>query len=249
MKIITLNAWDGRGGTTALLNFFKNWQDVDIFCLQEIFNGGENDVDEVKSNVPEKEYRLFTLITEALPTHQGFFRPSLKDFYGLAMFVKKNITIVEEGVYFVHQYQGYVPDDDIRCHARNIQYIKTEINGKQTAVMNFHGLWNGNGKTDTEDRIQQSTNILHITKNISENFVLCGDFNLLPDTKSIKMLEAVGLRNLIKEYGITSTRTSYYMKPDRYADYVFVTAGLEVTDFKALPEEVSDHAPLYTEVT
>ncbi|CAF1377857.1 unnamed protein product [Didymodactylos carnosus] len=165
------------------------------------------------------------------------------------MFVKKNITIVEEGIYFVHQYQGYVPDDDIRCHARNIQYIKTENNGKQTAVMNFHGLWNGNGKTDTEDRIQQSTNILHITKNISENFVLSGDFNLLPDTKSIKMLEDVGLRNLIKEYGITSTRTSYYMKPDRYADYVFVTAGLEVTDFKALPEEVSDHAPLYTEVT
>jgi len=77
--------------------------------------------------------------------------------------------------------------------------------------------------------------------------VLCGDFNLLPDTESLKRLEGIGLRNLIKEYGITSTRTSFYDKPAKFADYALVSEGIEVKDFKILPDEVSDHSPMYLE--
>ena len=77
---------------------------------------------------------------------------------------------------------------------------------------------------------------------------MCGDFNLLPDTESIKILESSGLRSLIKEYNITSTRTSFYTKPAKYADYILVTPGIEVKDFKVLTDEVSDHSPLFLEI-
>ncbi len=63
----------------------------------------------------------------------------------------------------------------------------------------------------------------------------------------MKKLEDFGLRNLIKEYGITSTRTSFYTKPEKFADYMLVSPGVEVKDFKVLPDEVSDHSPLYLE--
>ena len=59
------------------------------------------------------------------------------------------------------------------------------------------------------------------------------------------MIEATGMRNLIKEYNITSTRTSFYKKPVRFADFVFVSKDIKVNDFKVLPDEVSDHAPLF----
>ena len=72
-----------------------------------------------------------------------------------------------------------------------------------------------------------------------------GDFNLLPETQSIKKLESIGLRNLIKEYGVTSTRTAHYTKLEKYADYMFVSRDIEVADFKVLPDAVSDHSPLY----
>jgi endonuclease/exonuclease/phosphatase family metal-dependent hydrolase len=62
------------------------------------------------------------------------------------------------------------------------------------------------------------------------------------------MIEQTGLINLIKKYNITSTRTSIYTKPDKYADYVLVSPNIEVIDFKVLPDEVSDHAPLYLEI-
>jgi endonuclease/exonuclease/phosphatase family metal-dependent hydrolase len=56
--------------------------------------------------------------------------------------------------------------------------------------------------------------------------------------------EKLGCIDLIKKYGITSTRTSLYLKPIKFADYVFVSKGIDVIDFKVLPDEVSDHAPL-----
>ncbi len=78
--------------------------------------------------------------------------------------------------------------------------------------------------------------------------MLCGDFNLLPDSESLLMVERIGLRNLIREYGITSTRTSLYPKDGRYADYAFISEGIQLKSFKVLPDEVSDHAPLLIEI-
>lgn len=77
--------------------------------------------------------------------------------------------------------------------------------------------------------------------------ILCGDFNLNPDTESLSIIEK-GMKNLIKDYSITSTRTSLYEKPGKFADYCFISPDIEVKDFKVLPEEVSDHAALYLEI-
>ena len=183
-------------------------------------------------------------ISEVLPNHVAFFRPHHGDNYGLLMLVNKNLAIMEEGEVFVYKEKGYVAKGDAGNHARNIQYVTVESMTGPIIVINFHGLWNGKGKTDTEDRIQQSKNILEFISKLNGEHILCGDFNLLPHTESIKLFEKEGLRNLIKEYEISSTRTSFYTKPEKYADYIFVTKGLHVKDFKVLPDEVSDHAPL-----
>ena len=73
-------------------------------------------------------------------------------------------------------------------------------------------------------------------------------YNLLPGTESVHMLEESGMRNLIREYGVTSTRSSFYTKPEKFADYAFVSSGVSVTDFKVLPDAVSDHLALEAEI-
>jgi endonuclease/exonuclease/phosphatase family metal-dependent hydrolase len=106
-----------------------------------------------------------------------------------------------------------------------------------------HGLWNGKGKTDSVERIAQSQRIKQFLDTINNPKILCGDFNLRPDTESVKIIES-GMRNLIKEYDIKSTRTSFYQKEEKYADYIFASADIIVNSFEVLNEEVSDHAPL-----
>lgn len=177
--------------------------------------------------------------------------PHLEDYWGLAVFFKKDLLVLDHGEIFVHKQKGYDLEQEKKGRtAKNLQYLTLQVEDYQKlTIVNFHGLWNGQGKGDSEDRLAQSENIVSFLKTLNHSFILGGDFNLNPDTRSLKMFEDCGLRNLIKEYGITSTRTSFYAKENRYADYVFVSKGVNVLDFQVLPDEVSDHAPLCVKVS
>lgn len=256
MKIISLNTWGGRAGKDGILKFFKKHKgDIDIFCLQEIWAAPYEHLKEeamggVKANHDEIMIYGKQEISEIMHEYDVYFRPHHLENYGLMMLVRKDLYVIEEGEIFVHKFKGYLPEGDVGHHARNIQYVTIEKeNGERVSVLNFHGLWNGKGKTDSEDRLLQSQNILTFTSSLSNPFTLLGDFNLEPTTQSIAMLEQAGLENLIKKYGITSTRTSHYKKEGKYADYAFVSKGVEVKNFQVLSDEVSDHSPLYLEIT
>ncbi|TSC69917.1 MAG: endonuclease/exonuclease/phosphatase [Parcubacteria group bacterium Gr01-1014_49] len=254
MRVISLNTWGGRAGREKLLAFFKTHAGTtDVFCLQEMWSHAYEGLEDRMAGGVILDYSKMMVngvaeVSEALPNFTPFFRPHVADHYGLLMFVREEHIIIDEGETFVFKQKGYVSEDDAGNHARNIQYATIMKEKRPFTIINFHGLWNGKGKTDTEDRILQSKNILAFLKKIKGECVLCGDFNLLPDTESIKLFEGEGLRNLIKEYGITSTRTSFYTKPEKHADYIFVTGGIDVRDFKVLPDEVSDHSPLLVDL-
>lgn len=242
MKLISLNVWGGAVNK-PLLEFLGNNQDIDFFLFQEMHHNATEKTNWDNRGNPN----LFEDIKKVLPEHNGYFAPAQDDEYGLAGFVKKEIKILENGDIFIHRHKDAMNDMDGTNLGRNLQYFKIDA-PKPYALLNFHGLWTGQGKKDTEDRIKQSKRIVEFTQSISGDFILAGDFNLLPDTESIRILESMGVRNLITDYGITNTRTSYYTKTaDKFADYVFTTSGLVVKDFKVLPDEVSDHAAMYLE--
>jgi len=254
MKLVTLNTWGGRAGKDLLLSFFRSHKDdVDIFCLQEVFAAQYDGFDKQLTANQKLDVSMFMNqgmqdIRDTLgDEYATLYHPHFHDLFGLMMVSKQKYPILENGDIFVHKHKGYVSENDIANHARNIQHAKMDINGKLVTVINFHGLWNGKGKTDSEERIQQSKNIVSFLKGVKGEIILVGDFNLRPDTESLALLEATGLRNMITEYGITSTRTSYYKKEETFADYVLVTDGIDVTDFKVLPDEVSDHSALLLE--
>jgi endonuclease/exonuclease/phosphatase family metal-dependent hydrolase len=250
MKLICLNTWGGFAGKQKLLDFFKKYSAVDIFCLQEIskrkrpelngkiVGGRLFEVDKIFGNAIQE-------ISMKLKNHNYLFHPNQEENYGIASFIKKNHEIKNQGDLFVYREKGFICEKDPGNHARNIQHFRIEHEGKQITIINFHGLWNGKGKTDTEDRIKQSKNIVNFLKTIEGEIILAGDFNLRPDTESIKIIEEFGLKNLIKEHNITSTRTSYYEKEEKFADYIFVSKGINVKEFYVMKEEVSDHSALF----
>ena len=243
MKIINLNIWGGRVGEN-LIKFFEKNKDVDIFLLQEVFHNATDIT--AWDEIDRKE--IFKEIGDLLSNHRGYFAPAESDEWGLASFVKKDIFLQEHGDVFVHGTKNSMIGRDGTTLGKNLQYLKINSNDRDYAILNFHGLWNGKGKSDTEDRIKQSERIINFIKTLSRDIVLSGDFNLRPDTESLRMLEReLGLRNLIIEHKIETTRTSLYKKPEKHADYILITPTIKIKDFKVLPDEVSDHAALFLE--
>jgi endonuclease/exonuclease/phosphatase family metal-dependent hydrolase len=237
MKLISLNIWGGNV-REPLLEFACNHAHIDVFCLQEVYNGAQ-----VKMSTDDKEPCLdvFSRLLGQLPEHRGFFRAATQDNYGIAMLIKNDVEVLGEGEVTIHHnpnYPGRGP-----THSRILQWLTCRSGEKVYSIANVHGLWNGQGKTDTPERIAQSKKIKDFLNTLDTPIVLCGDFNLRPDTESIKIV-SVGMSNLIETYGIESTRTNLYDKDEKFADYVFTSPQIQVNRFEVMPDVVSDHAPL-----
>ena len=238
MKLISLNVWNGKL-REQLFQFLKREADsTDIFCFQEMVN-----VVGVSSETPD----LFSDIAKLLPGFQGFFEAAQDESNGiadgLAMFVKKTDKIEEEGDFFVYRARNAMVDNDGRTLGKNLQFARFLQSGKEYTVINFQGLWTGEGRGDTEDRINQAQKLKEFLNTIGGAKIICGDFNLSLNTKSIAIIDE-NMRNLIREYGITSTRNRFFEYPDKFADYIIVGKDVKVNDFRVLQDEVSDHLAL-----
>jgi endonuclease/exonuclease/phosphatase family metal-dependent hydrolase len=174
----------------------------------------------------------------------GYFCPTVGDRYGMATFINKGIQIIEQGEILLARGQ-YKKGDHDWDHHRRLQWFEVLIEDKKLLIANVHLTHRPEGKQDSERRERQSEMIISFLNIFDCPKILCGDFNLLPDTKSIQMIERAGMRNLIKEYNITSTRTELYKKPLRLADYVFVSPEIKINSFTVLPDVISDHSPLF----
>ena len=237
MKLITLNIWGGHV-REPLHQFISNHQNIDIFCFQEVYHNAKEMITVEDRKV---SLNIFSELQALLPDHVGYFKPAVDGIYGISMFINKQIEVREEGDYVIHDNPKYVGRGP--AHSRILQWAKCCIDGNAYTIINVHGLWNGMGKTDTAERIAQSEKIKQFMQNTQDRKVLCGDFNLTPNTQSLKIIADV-MNNLIDKYKITSTRTSYYPKDEKFADYIFTSPDIQVNQFSVLSDEVSDHSPL-----
>jgi endonuclease/exonuclease/phosphatase family metal-dependent hydrolase len=238
MRLITLNIWGGHV-RSPLLEFIQSRCEVDIFCLQEVYHQAS---DKISTEDRKVSLNIFAELKELLSGHNAYFRPVVENVFGIGMFVRKNIDVLGEGEVGIHinpHYSGRGP-----THSRNLQWLECHVNQKIYSILNVHGLWNGMGKTDTPERISQSQRIREFMDTINTPKILCGDFNLRPDTESMHIIEK-DMINHIELNKITSTRTSLYPKVEKYADYIFTSPEITVNQFGVLKDEVSDHAPLF----
>ncbi len=263
MRLITLNTWGGRA-MHPLMDFFRHRApETDIFCLQEIFDA---DQAALEARHPDEHVRgdLFRKISAELKDFEGSFA-SFDDNplrQSLAVFVRRTVPVKTINDFIVYKPERPHEQGSHVISSRKLQTITVEFNGpvkagahgagKDLLIANFHGLWNGGPKTDTPERLEQSRRVKEFLIKYDGPAILCGDFNLLPETESVRIL-AEGMRNLVVETRVLSTRTQlyrHYTNPDesKFADYVLTSPELPVKRFEVLPDIVSDHAPLLLEI-
>ena len=116
----------------------------------------------------------------------------------------------------------------------------------------MHGLRDLNGKMDTPEREKQARKLLDMSRSLAEPddlTVICGDFNVEPDSETLSIFSGAGLTELVTGRGFVSTRNTQYKKPGRFADYMLIDQEEAVNSFDVIYDpEVSDHCPLVLKV-
>ncbi len=240
LKLMTLNIWGGHV-ESALLDFIENYKGVDIFCLQEVYKNANV---QISTEDRSLSLNIYSKIQGILKNHNGYFSPVVDGVYGLATFIKKDIEVMKYGQVKIHDNPNYIGKGP--THSRIMQHHDLKYSSMEFSVLNVHGLWNGQGKTDSPERMIQSNKIKDFISKIDKPLILCGDFNLAPDTKSLKIVQE-GMIDLVANNNILSTRTGLYSGKEKHADYVFCSSGIKILDFLLLPDIVSDHCPLLIE--
>lgn len=251
LKILSLNIFEGGLFFPNILKLLEREQ-PDIFCLQEVYNG-------TTVTLPNY-YQSINVLQTAFPTYHYHFSPELlcitvegKIDVGNATFSR--FPIKEKKTHFFGVPYGEYPQvsavHDYSKYPQNMQTTVLDVDGKHFSVFNVHGIWGHEGG-DNSDRLKMSKIITHEIRG-KKPAVLMGDFNVQPETKTIKNIEK-HMNNVFQGDLHTSFNTAHkdLEKYPGYAtavvDMFFVSKDVTVLKKSVPKDDVSDHLPLLCEV-
>lgn len=237
MKLITLNVWQGRL-ERVLLKHLETF-DVDFACTQETVSY------EGQSGGLVSSYQR---IGNSLKLDQQFFSPltsmplgNKNISFGNAIY--SNVPFAETSNIFTRG--SYKEDFDFNVDDYNVrafQYALVELDNKKLNILNYHGHHIDAHKLGDKETLRQVVQIADYIKGLDGAVILCGDFNLEPESESIKYLDSF-MNNLSVKYSLKTTRSSLTYK-NEVCDYIFINDDIVVNDFTMDETIISDHNAL-----
>jgi endonuclease/exonuclease/phosphatase family metal-dependent hydrolase len=256
LRILSLNLWGGMVLDPLLAYIRERAPQTDIFCFQEALDAPEpittrsgfraTLMDDLVRALPDFDGCFSEMVSWVQTTDDG--RPLTVPF-GVATFARRTLPLADRHAVTIVEHDDTLESAPGRYRVvRPAQLTRLEAPDGSLLVANFHGIARPGHKLDSEDRLTQSRELRRVLSEHAGPVVLIGDFNLLPETESVRLLEA-GYRNLVIERAIPTTRSRlnpFRGTPEeqRHADYAFVSPALTVTDLQVPDVEVSDHLPL-----
>jgi endonuclease/exonuclease/phosphatase family metal-dependent hydrolase len=169
-------------------------------------------------------------------------------------YIKSRFKITEGKGIFVQDHFSYITNWEWMANnpgkdPRVLQVADIQINNeKKLRILNYHGIWSKD-KRDTDLTISASQKIVQCAHEVACPVIICGDFNLFPDTKSIGILKD-NFNSLVDDFHIMYTRpksNELSSVKRNVVDYVFVSKEISVKQFNVIDNDVSDHLPLLME--
>jgi endonuclease/exonuclease/phosphatase (EEP) superfamily protein YafD len=228
-----LNVWRGTRQNELDVYLGNQRGSVDAFCFQESVSvRGPVGVDALSG------YALISLPEKRVTVHDHFDQLS---------FISPDYNVLAK---------LELPGLEGACGQGLYTKIQTPAGGILHLV-NYHGMSRPVDKLDDPDRLRVSRAIIDYCRDLDGPVAIGGDFNLFPETESIRMFAAAGYRDLIADYGVECTRNRFAWEryPDSkqyFSDFVFINDKVKLIDFvvpdKYPDNQVSDHLPLLLEI-
>lgn len=258
MKLISLNTAIFQANNKHLFKFFQD-QNADFVCLQEISRGLEDSVD--------KKYITLDPINKATTSLKYFFYgpnsvfsefkvsnyheiPFSFSFGGQLEFgnytksrfeiLKAQNVFIENHFTYNHDHSGW-PEEDYRAVLVTDHMVK----GKKLRILNYHGIWSRD-KLGNKRTLRANKLIYDLALQAEGEVIICGDFNLFPDTAPMKIFDK-NLISLVDKFNIKTTRPAsneLSSSKRNVVDYIWLSKGVKIKKFEVPDVEISDHLPL-----
>ncbi|MBN9398513.1 hypothetical protein BGO18_04580 [Candidatus Saccharibacteria bacterium 47-87] len=237
MRLLQLNAWTIRLATRIEDMVMK--EAPDIIALQEVF----------ESVADLGFFPTLTELADNLRFHHRYHSPvyaiqlmTSKPEFGNA--IVSNLALEDKQTYFTNlEYNPSMSLENDDYNVRNFQHVTIkDQDGRQIHIINHHGYHVPGHKNGNDFTMKACQQIADYARQLDGPVIITGDFNLLPDSESIEILNK-DFRNLTKEYGLQTTRTDLTHKSEP-CDFIFVNDKVAVNDFYASEVVASDHQGL-----
>lgn len=241
MKLLQLNIWGGRLGSK--IKELIQREQPDVVCFQEAIKvaGGRGFIfDELGEIQKDTNFDYC------------YFSPSLqwklmqrKAEFGLAIMSKTPFLSSQNAFIGLELNTDFdITTDDY--NVRSLQHVTISHNDNAINILNYHGHHVPDHKNGDAETMRQCLFIAEYAKTLVGSIILCGDFNLNPNSESLELINAT-LVNHTKEQGIGTTRTLLTHKTE-VCDYIFTSSDIRVRNFQVLDDIASDHKALTIEI-
>lgn len=259
MRLLSFNVGLYEKNNRQLPGFFRTYN-ADFLCLQEVTNAvGDKAKQEfiskpaIDSGSENLSYGFYApnWQTNSHKTSRYHDDPKYQlDWGGVIEFgnyVKSRFPILFATNIYVENHFSFVtnwtnwPEQDYRA----VQVVDLAIDGHPLRILNYHGIWTrdkkGNAKT-----LSANNSIKNLAGEAKAAIIIAGDFNLFPDTESMKIVSNT-YESLVDTFKIKSTRpqsNELNKVPRNVVDYIFINKHIRVVDFQVIESDVSDHLAL-----
>jgi endonuclease/exonuclease/phosphatase family metal-dependent hydrolase len=237
MKLLSLNVWQGRLERVLLKHLEA--LEVDFACMQEAVDISGQSLGLVTS---------YQKVGKSLKLDQQFFSQLISTKFGNKDMVFGNVTyssvpFAQTSEVFTRGHHSRDHDFDAEDYnIRAFQHTVIVINGKKLNLINHHGHHIDEHKLGDSETERQVSQIIDYIQGLDGAVILCGDFNLSPESQSIKLIEA-SLENMSTKYSLNTTRSNLTYKKE-VCDYIFVNDQIKVNNFAMDTTIISDHNAL-----
>lgn len=260
MRLICLNVALFETNNEKLYKFLLKTK-PDIICLQEVADKVDPEVnplyiskvfiDKATSNLP---YSFFSPNWEIRDFHRkNFHKKESFDFeFGgflkAGNYIKTRFKILKKTNVFIKYKTIKFTDWSTwpQKQPKAVQVVDLELpDSKKLRILNYHGIWTKE-KTGTRETLEACKKINKLATEVSYPTIITGDFNLFPDTKSMKVFQDHFI-SLVDKYSIQTTRpqsNELNHLQRNVVDFILVTPDIKIGSFKVLDSDVSDHLPL-----
>lgn len=234
ISILQWNVWF-REDIDNVIDVIKGL-DVDVVCLQELTHGY---IGQTQDNTWEYVQRELGFNR----AHQSIPIITDTEQWQQANAIFTRFPINNRISHWLHepareddktdQYRGYL-EVELQVADFSVDVATTHMSFQQYPMGSDHEL----------------QNLLDITKNKSQRYILTGDFNVTPDSRRVEELSKV-LNHVGPKFSENTWTTKPHINPEFQAttldwryDYIFASRDFRVIDAKILDTDVSDHLPV-----